>query len=218
MREPVPEWEKFAEAPWPLAAVKAGDLESALAGFATRHLLLCRRRWQFYADSDLSGFGVVLWLMGDRLGAANVWSFATEEALKGRFKYSNTGTFQPGLLLWFASVWLKDEDWRDEAAALFEKLLHRKVPSMSGKFQCLLARLLRREISLGDVRAAYTSMRPQDRDGAEREALFYAGVRAYEDGDVEELRRLWEQAPVPTDRDGQLEYYLLVYERKKLAR
>lgn len=216
MREPVPEWSKFAESPWPLAAIKAGDLKSALAGFATRHLLDYRRRRQFYADGDLSGFGAVLWLMGDRLGAANVWSFATEEALKGRFKYSSTGTFQPGLFLWFASVWLKDEDWHDEAAELFDKLLRRKLPLMSGKFEKLLAKFLRREISLEDARAAYTSVPPQHRDGAEREALFYGGVRAYEEGKAEETRRLWSQVPVPTDQEGELEYYLLVHERKML--
>jgi len=217
MREPVPEWQKFGETPWPLAAVASGDLKSALAGFATRHLLDYRRRRQFYADSDLSGFGSVLWLMGDQLGAANVWSFAAEEALKGRFRYSSTGTFQPGLLLWFASVWLKDEDWHDEAAALFEKLFRRKVPLMSGKFESLLAKLLRREISLGDVRGAYPSMQPQWRDDAECQALFYAGVRAFEEGKIEETRLLWSQAPGLIDREGQLEYYLMMHERTKLC-
>jgi hypothetical protein len=217
MREPVPKWEDFAETPWPLAALHAGDLKSALAGFATRHVLGYRRRG-FYADADLSGFGTVLWLMGDRLGAANVWSFATEEAVKGRFKYSNSGTFRPGLLLWFASVWLKDEDWHDEAAALFDKLLRRKVPLMSGHFERLLAKFLRREMTLEQVRAACLDVRPQqDREGAERKALFYAGVRACEDGNVEETRRLWAQAQAPTDREGELEYYLLVHEMKKLG-
>jgi hypothetical protein len=112
---------------------------------------------------------------------------------------------------------LKDEDWQDEAAALFEKLLRRKVPLMSGHFELVLAKLLRREITLEQVRTAYTDMRPQDRDGGERKALFYAGVRAYEEGKVEETRRLWSQVPEPTDRDGELEYYLLMYERKKLG-
>jgi hypothetical protein len=216
MREPVPEWRDFAETPWPLASMHAGDLNSALAGFATRHLLNYRRRRQFCADGDLNGFGTVLWLMGDHLGAANVWSFATEEAVKGRFRYSSTGTFQPGLLLWFASVWLKDEDWHDEAAALFDKLLRRKVPLMSGHFQLLLAKLLRGEIALEQVRAAYIDMRPQDRDGSERAALFYAGVRAYEGGRIEETRQLWAQARGPSDGEGELEYYLLEHERKKL--
>jgi hypothetical protein len=223
MREPSPRWEKIAEPSRPLAALKAGDLKSALAGFATCHVLEYRTlndrlRRQFYSDSDLSGFGAVLWLMGDQLGAANVWSFATEEALEGHFRYSNTGTFQPGLLLWFASVWLKDEDWHDQAAALFEKLLRRKVPLMSGHFQILLAKLLRREITFEELRVAYTDMRPQERDGAERQALFYAGVRAYEEGKVEETRRLWSQVPAYTDRDGELEYYLLMHERKKLGK
>lgn len=215
MREPVPEFKEFGKTPWPLAALKAGDLHLALAGYATRHMLDYRRRTQFYADADLCGFGAVLWLMGDRLGAANVWSFATDEAIRGRFKYSDSGTFRSGLLLWFASVWLKDEDWRDEAAALFEKLFRRKTPLMSGHFESVLAKLLRREITLEDVRAEIADMRAQDRGGAERKALFYAGVRAYGEGNVEEARRLWQQAPTPAD-EGELEYYLLVHEREKL--
>jgi len=217
MREPVPEFDEFGKTPWPMAQLARGNLQSALEGFATRHLLACRRRWQFYGDNDLSGLGAVLWLMEDRLGAANVWAFATEEATKGRFKYSSTGTLQPGLLLLFASVWLKDEDWHDEASALFDKMFRRKAPMMSGRFQLQLAKLLRREISLEEVRAAYTDMRSQDRDGAEREVLFYAGVRAYEEGNVEETRRLWSQVPVPLDREGELEFYLLMHERKKLG-
>lgn len=86
MRDPVPEFDEFGETPWPLAALQAGDLKSALAGYATRHMLDYRRRMQFYADADLCGFGTVLWLMGDRLGAASVWSYAADEAFKGRFR------------------------------------------------------------------------------------------------------------------------------------
>lgn len=87
---------------------------------------------------------------------------------------------------------------------------------MSGEFHRLLAELLRREITLEDVRAEYAGTRTQDRDDSERKALFYAGVRAYEDGNVEETRRLWGQAPVPTD-EAELEYYLLVHERERLG-
>ncbi len=217
MREPVPEFDKFGKVPWPKSHLAKGDLQSALEGFAARHMLACRRQWQFYADSDLCGFGAVLWLMEDRLGAANVWAFATEEATKGRFKYSSTGTLQPGLLLWFASVWLKDEDWHEAASALFDKLFRRKTPMMSGSFQLVLAKLLRREVSLEEVRAAYMSMRSGDREGAEREALFYAGVCAFEDGDVEETQRLWRPVSMPVDREGELEFYLLMHERKKLG-
>jgi hypothetical protein len=216
MREPVPDFDDFGEIPWPLDALKTGDLKSALAGYATRHMLEYRTGMQGYADDDLSGFGAVLWLMGDRLGAANVWFYATNEAIRGRFKYSNSGTFRPGLLLWFASVWLKDEDWHDEATALLDKL-SRKEPSSGGRFISQLAKLLRHEIDLEDVRVEYAGMSPHDRDNAECQALFYAGVRAHEEGNVEEVRRLWQQVPTPPD-EGELEYYLLVQEREKLSR
>jgi hypothetical protein len=127
------------------------------------------------------------------------------------------GTFQGGLLLWFASVWLKDEDWHDEAAALLDKLLRKKRPVMGADFPSSLARLLRREIDLEQVRAGFSDV-PQVREECERMALFYAGVRAHEEGDAEMTRRLWMEARDPKDTQVELEYYLLAYERKKLSK
>jgi hypothetical protein len=76
MRDPVPEWDEVGDKSDPNAAIASGDLKAALGGFATCHLLNYRRRLQFYSDVYICGFGVVLWLMGDRLGAANVWAVA----------------------------------------------------------------------------------------------------------------------------------------------
>ncbi len=209
MREPVKEWREFRRMPEPKAALESGDLDAALSGFATRHLLNSRMRMRVYSDAEISGFGVALWLMGDSLGAATVWSRVCEEALKGRYTYSSTGTFQGGLLLWFASVWLKDEVWHDEAAGLLDKLLRKKRPVMGADFPGSLARLLRREIDLAQVQA---STPPR-----ERMSLFYAGVRAYEDGDSETTRRLWMQVKAPDKPQVELEYYILKHELKKLA-
>jgi hypothetical protein len=217
MREPVPSWEDFGEMPEPGTAIESGDLKAALAGFATRHLLDYRRRLQFYADGEICGFGSVLWLMGDHHGAAEVWATACDEAFKGKFRYSSSGTFQPGLLLWFASVWLKDEDWHDEASALLDKLLRKKYPVMGAGFSILLARLLRGEIELREVQATYRDDPPHMKEECEWEALFYAGVRAFEKGNVKETRRLWKQAKpkMDTDSSASLEYYLMEHERKK---
>jgi hypothetical protein len=187
-------------------------LKAALSGFAVRHLLVYRRRMQFYSDGEICGFGAVLWMMGDLTGAASVWATACDEALKGKFKYSGTGTFQPGLLLWFASVWLKDEDWHDEAAALFDKLLRKRYPVMGAGFPSLLARLLRHEIDLPQVQSAC------DSEARHRMALFYAGVRAFEAGDRDTTRQLWTQAPAPTYSQCELEHYMLAHERKNLTK
>src|SRR5262249_18727946 len=108
----------ISKLPQPKAAIEAGDLQAALSGFATRELLDYRLHGPSHSDVWVCGFGVALWLMGDTDGAGRIWSRATGEALKGKFKYSSTGTFESGLLLWFASVWLKDEDWHEQAAAL----------------------------------------------------------------------------------------------------
>jgi len=149
-----------------------------------------------------------------KIAASN--PYACDEALRGRFKYSSTGTFQPGLLLWFASVWLKDEDWHEEAEALFDKLLRKKRPVLGADFSILLARLLRREIDLPEVQVSYRDEQPDSREDFEWEALFYAGVCAYEDGELEETRRLWSQAKERTRSWVTLEYYLLEHEKKKL--
>lgn len=49
-------------------------------------------------------------------------------------------------------------------------------------------------------------------------ALFYAGVRALEAENVEATRTLWSQVKAPSLSQCELEYYLLVHERKLLAR
>jgi hypothetical protein len=206
----------YEKLPAPHPAIERGDLQAALSAFATREMLDYRLHGPSHSDGWICGFGVTLWPMGDTDGAGRVWSRACDEALRGKFKYSSTGTFQSGLLLWFASVWLKDEDWHEEAEALFDKLLRKKRPAMGADFSIQLARLLRREIDLPEVRAAYRDKPPHTHDGYEWEALFYAGVRAYEDGDVEETRRLWGQAKERTMSWVVLEYYLLEHERKKL--
>jgi len=210
MREPDRNWSEFGETPEPKAAIESGDLQAALSGFATRHLLDYRMHMRIYSDVWISGFGVVQWMMGDTQGAATVWSRVCEEALKGRYTYSSTGTFQGGLLLWFASVWLNDEGWHDDAAALFDKLLRKRQPVMGADFPSLLAKLLRRELDLAEVQTACKH------EADERMALFYGGVRAFEAGDRATTGRLWGQAKAPTYPQCELEYYLLLHERQKL--
>lgn len=85
MRKPVRDWSEFGATPEPKASIEAGNLQTALGGFALRHLLDYRSQMRVYADDSLAGFGATLWLMGDTSGAATVWSRLCEEALKGRF-------------------------------------------------------------------------------------------------------------------------------------
>src|SRR5690348_12058349 len=112
------DWWDISKLPEPKAAIEAGDLQKALDGFATREMLDYRLHGRPHSDVWVCGFGVALWLMGDADGAGRVWSRAGDEALRGKFKYSSTGTFQSGLLLWFAAVRLKHEAWHEQAAAL----------------------------------------------------------------------------------------------------
>jgi hypothetical protein len=216
MRENHQDFWDISKLPQPKAAIEAGDLHAALNGFAFRELLDYREKGRHSSDIWICGFGVALWLMGDTDGAARIWSNACDEALRGKFKYSSTGTFQPGLLLWFASVWLKDQDWHEDAEALFEKLLNKRRPFMGAGFSSRLARLLRKEIDLPQIQAAYTNEPHHIKQSYDWETLFYAGVRAIEEGNISETRRLWDQAEERTDTCGCLEYYLLEHERRKL--
>jgi hypothetical protein len=208
-------WE-YSKLPEPYRAIEKGDLRAALDAFATREMLDYRLHGPSHSDVWVCGFGLTLWLMGDPRGAGKVWSRACDEAMRGKFKYSSTGTFQSGLLLWFASVWLKEEDWHEQAGALFDKLLKKKRPVLGADFSILLASLLRREIDLPEVRASYRDQPTHTHVGYEWRALFYAGVRACENGELEETRRLWRQAKERTDTSVAMEYYLLEHERKKL--
>ncbi len=207
----------ISKRPYPPDAIDAGDLQGALSSFATREMLDYGLHGRCHSDVWICGFGVTLWLMGDTDGAVKFWSKACDEALKGKFRYSSTGTFQPGLLLWFASVWLKNEDWREEANALFDKLLRKRQPVMGAGFSTLLAKLLRREIDLSQVLASFSDQPPQVQRSREWMSFFYAGVQAYQDGKVEETRRLWAQAKDKQKQSLLFEYYLLEHERNKLG-
>ena len=125
------------------------------------------------------------------------------------------GTFQSGLLLWFASVWLKDDDWHSEAEALFEKLLRKKQPVMGAGYPSQLAKLLRREIDLPEIEAQQSDVSLL-REREQTQALFYAGVRAFEDGRIDETAHFWRRMGAPENSLVELEYYLLVHERKRL--
>jgi hypothetical protein len=212
----VDEWDEFGEVPRPLAAIERGDLADALRGFAMRHLLDYRRPG-VSSDVDVCGFGVALWLIGDTHGATGVWSRVCEEAARGRYSYSSTGTFQGGLLLWFASVWLADESARAPAVELFNKLLRRQWPGLGDAgFPALLARPLLGQVDLPQVQAAFSD-HPQAREGEEWMALFYAGVRAHQEGDQAATRRLWTQAREQSEPEVEFECYLLMHEREKLT-
>jgi hypothetical protein len=115
-------------------------------------------------------------------------------------------------------VWLKDEEWHDEATQLLDKLLKRKQPVMGGEFASNLARLLRRELNLAEMEAEYGREVPLLRERERTIALFYAGVRAFEEGDPQQTRRLWAQVKRPKNPLVELDYYLLVAERRRLNR
>jgi hypothetical protein len=87
---------------------------------------------------------------------------------------------------------------------------------MGADFSILLARLLRQEIDLPQVQAGYSNEPLRTHNSYEWKALFYAGARAYEDGDIEETRRLWGQAKERTESWVVFEYYLLEHEKKNL--
>jgi hypothetical protein len=210
------EWNEYGENPRPEDALKSGNLRGAVEGFAMQHLLEFRFRNR-NSDTPAIGFGVTLWLLGDVYGAAMVWSKVCDEAIRGRYSRSRQAAFQGGLLLWFASVWLKDEDWHSEAEGLLEKLLRKKRPVMGATGPSKLAKLLRREMDLPQIESEYSDVTLY-REREQTQTLFYAGVRAFEEGNVEETERLWNQLKTPKNSLIELEYYLLLHERERLSK
>jgi len=225
MKQPEEDFWPYEKLPEPHPEIERGDYDAALKAFAMRELLDCRESGPSHSDVWVCGFGVTLWLMGDRYGAARLWSHVCDEVLRGRIKSSSTGNFQAGLLLWFAAVWLKHdgyeaaaEEWKDKAAALLDKLLCRRRLVMGADYSILLAKLLQGDIELSTVQASYADKPTDQRDHDDWQALFYARVRAREEGNIGETRRLWAQAKERTESWVVYEYYLLEHERNLLAK
>jgi hypothetical protein len=213
MSAPIPDSVETAESA--AEALKRGELSAALRAFATGHLLTLREPVRTYSDHDINGFGATLWLMGDTRGAGFVWSRTCDEAYKGRFTHSASGTFQSGLLLWFASVWLKNQVWRGDAERLLEKLLRKKQPVMGAEFPSHLAKLVRGETDAVRVAAEYDAAPSHLRERRKAQTMFYAGVREVDLGNSAEAQRLWQQIGSPENPLVELEYYLLVHERQR---
>ena len=87
---------------------------------------------------------------------------------------------------------------------------------MRASFSILIAKYLRREIDLSQVQASYKDKPAKSQRHYEMESLFYAGVQAYDDGKVDETRRLWAQVKDRPKQTLVFEHYLLVHEKKKL--
>jgi hypothetical protein len=90
---------------------------------------------------------------------------------------------------------------------------------MGARSSILLAKFIRREIELSEIPSSYQKESPQNQEIHAGKSLFYAGVRAYQDGDIGETRRLWSQVNERTESELSLdfEYFLLHHEKKKLA-
>ena len=83
---------------------------------------------------------------------------------------------------------------------------------MGASFSILLAKYLRREIDLSQVQASYSDRPLHSQRHGEIESLFYAGVQAYDEGKVDETRRLWAQVKDKPKQTLQFEHYLLEHE------
>ena len=78
-----------------------------------------------------------------------------------------------------------------------------------------IAKHLRGEAELAKVEAEYNDV-PLFRERQQTMAMFYAGVRAFEEGNTQETLRLWSQVREPKNSLVEIEYYLLIAERNRL--
>lgn len=211
--------------PHPAEALYEGDFKTALQSFAVLEMFDCQQHGRFHSDVWVCGFGACLWLLGDKQRAASTWTLACDEALRGKYRYSNSGLFGPGLYLWFAAVWLREVDLRAYANSLFEKLLKKRRPVMGSNDTSQFARLLRGDVDLDELFEHYRTAHRHHPNYAsspqyfdyERHALFHAGVRAYEQNDHELTLRLWRRVTPLKEPSLDLSYYIMEHEKSQLA-
>ena len=205
------DWTLFSKHPRPDEALKAGDLQRALTEFGLEQMLELRNSMGMTSDGPGVGFGATLWLLGDYEGAGYVWAQISERVFKGRYSHSNQKTFQGPLLLWFASVKLESKDWHDLATRTFQKLLRNKLWRSDSVAE--LALFLQKEVDLAFLESKFTE--PM-RERQFPKALFYAGVRAIEEGNKSQALEYWDRVTVPNISLWELEYYLALHERQRL--
>jgi len=211
MQPKLDSWQTFSEIPRSDEALRAGDLQMALNGYAMEQLLELRSPVESRSDRPAIGFATVLWLLGDRAGAGHVLAQATETAFRGRYTHSAAGTFQECLLLWFASVRLQSQEWHNLANRTIDKLLRKKFANNS--WPARLALLLQGQVELNDVES---SISEPLRERQFPQAMFYAGVRALEDGNPTLALRYWDLVQTPKLEYWESEYFLAVHERNRL--
>ena len=108
------------------------------------------------------------------------------------------------------------DDLHDLADGLLDKLLSKKRPVIGAGIAASIAKHLHGELDLAKVEAEYSDA-PHLRERQKMMVLFYAGVRAFEEGNTQEAHRLWSQVGEPANTLVEIEYYLLVAERNRLA-
>jgi hypothetical protein len=213
MRPNIRDWKVFSEPPRPDEAMKSGDLHPALREFGFEQLMELRQPVAMRSDGPGIGFGTVLWLLGDYEGAGHAWAQITDAASQGRYSHSSAGTFQCGLLLWFAAVRLDCQDWHDLADRTFDKLLRKKLGKDS--WHGGLAQFLQGEIAFDDL---HSSIDEPLRERQFPQAVFYAGLRALEEGNSEVALRHWDRLEQPQLSLWEHEYFLALHERDRLRR
>ncbi len=202
-----------------------GDVRAALQAFSACEMFDYTQHGRCHSDVWICGFATCLWLLDDRTGAAETWSRACDESLDGKFSYSNSGTYGPGLLLWFASAWLDDEGMREHANRLFTKLLNKNRPVMGADDPARLARMLRKEMDLEEALEDYRAANPHGGKTPsplyvdfEAKALFYAGVVAYGDSQKDLTLQMWRRAGVMEDSSLSFWYHIMKHELPRLEK
>jgi len=211
-----------ATLPHPVEALHEGDPQTALHAYAAREMFDYQRYGRAHSDVWICGFGTCLWLLGHSEGAARIWKQATTDALKGRFGYSSSGSYSPGLLLWFAGAILADECLREHAEALFYKLRSKKQRPIGGDEASLYAKLLRGEEDFYGIMRIYKENHPYAGNSLpsahiafQRQLSFYAGVKAVTLEQPQEAERFWASAPEDETYSSAMETYLMKFEQQK---
>ena len=161
------------------AAMLIEDWHTALGALAAGQLLESAEAAEgehFYTSS-----AAVLWLMGQRETASQIWRYVVRGLQGARFSRSDfAGGVRPALLLWYAAIALEAPGPKAEAEHLLEKkLAGSRAESWPGPIGAyLLGRLPQAEMMA--LAADSGSLAPRRLS----QAHFYSAVAALENGDA----------------------------------
>jgi len=204
-----------------IALLCCGRLFGALEGFATANDIARQSRATPKSAPYLKHMGTVLWLMGHRSVAKELYRSAADGIRFGTIAYTDAaGGVGQGLLLWYAGVTTKDQNATEHALDYLTRLAKKsRIKLWPGPLaQFVLGRQSLKEL----LRESFnTDGLPQITERAKSDilvrreliqALFLLGTQRRKRGDKDGCRRAFQQCAQLANPHVDQEWYLAAAE------